>query len=138
MQPTILIVEDECMTVIALAFAAEDAGAMVIGPVATVSAALELLQTVKIDAAILDANLLDRDLTPVALRLIEDAVPFVIHSAVGLPADLSAVFPDVPQVAKPARPETVVRRLLPQRSHPDVNAPRAIAYAVVERHVSEP
>lgn len=47
MQPTILIVEDECMTVIALAFAAEDAGAMVIGPVATVSAALELLQTVK-------------------------------------------------------------------------------------------
>lgn len=115
MQPIVLIVEDECMIAIGLAFAAEDAGAFVVGPVATVAAALELLETIKIDAAILDANLLDRDITPVALRLIDDAVPFVIHSAIGLPADLAAVFPDIPQITKPARPKTVVRRLLPGR-----------------------
>jgi DNA-binding response OmpR family regulator len=52
----------------------------VVGPAATVRKALDLLDREVIHAAILDANLPDGDVTPVAEELIERGVPFIINT----------------------------------------------------------
>ncbi|MEG3178197.1 response regulator [Sphingomonas sp. RB3P16] len=111
-QIAILIVEDESLIALGLALAAEDAGALVVGPVATVSDALALLQNGGIDAAVIDANLLDGIVTPVAIMLAAQAVPFVMHTATGMPDALDEVLADVPVIMKPARPEHVVQTLI--------------------------
>lgn len=113
-KPLILIVEDDEIQSMDLAGSVEDAGGEVVGPVATVAEALALLDKLQISGAVLDANLLDRNVTPVALKLIDLAVPFVIHTGIGLPDELAAAFPHVSVIMKPSRPETVVRQLLDQ------------------------
>lgn len=110
----ILIVEDDEIQAMDLAAMVEDVGGEVIGPVATVAEALALLNQQQIAGAVLDANLLDRNVTPVALQLIDLAVPFVIHTGIGLPDELAAAFPHVSVIMKPSRPETVVRQLFDQ------------------------
>lgn len=60
------------------------------------------------DAAVIDAKLLDGFVTPVAMRLAEQAVPFVVHRATGLPGELACAIAHAPLVMKPARPEHVV------------------------------
>lgn len=111
-QLSILIVEDEGLIALGLAMAAEDAGAVVIGPVATVADALALLDIGGIGAAVVDVDLLDRDIMPVAIRLIEAGLPFIVHSAAGLPRELATTFPDATLVMKPARADYVVECLL--------------------------
>lgn len=111
---SILIVEDEAMLALDLACAVEDLDGKVVGPVATVADAFSLLATEAVAAAVLDANLLDGDVTPLVFALIEKAVPFVIHTGTGLPDDLIAVHPDVPVVMKPATPNMVLANLFDQ------------------------
>jgi hypothetical protein len=60
----------------------------VIGPASTVREALKLLHANEVDAAILDANLPDGDVTPVAKALIDRKVPFVINTGVAVPLQL--------------------------------------------------
>jgi ActR/RegA family two-component response regulator len=110
----ILIVEDDPCVASELAFSVECLDGRLIGPVATVAEALALVETESIAAAILDASLLDREVTPLALRLIERSVPFVVHTGTGLPAALSACFPDLPLVMKPASPPAVLAALSQQ------------------------
>jgi CheY-like chemotaxis protein len=71
--------------------AVEEANARVIGPASTVREALDLLHTNGVDAAILDANLPDGDVTPVAEQLIDRAVPFVINTGVAISPPASAL-----------------------------------------------
>ena len=81
---SILIVEDEAMVALGLAFAAEDAGAIVVGPAASTIEALTLLAEQIVDAAILDVHLIDRDVTPVALALVDRSqVPKQSRNATG-------------------------------------------------------
>jgi DNA-binding response OmpR family regulator len=108
----ILIVEDEAFAAMDLADFIVHAEGVPVGPAATVAEALTLLENEAVDAAILDANLLDRDVTPVALRLIELGLAFVIHSALGLPDELAARHPHLTVVMKPARPTVVLAALL--------------------------
>lgn len=110
----ILIVEDDDVLAMNLAAAVEDRRCSVAGPVATVTQALAALDAAWVDAAVLDANLLDGDVTPVAMALIERAIPFVIHTGIGLPAELASVFPHVSVIMKPADPDDVVACLLGQ------------------------
>ena len=107
----VLIVENEPLIALDLTAAVLEQNGIVIGPVPTVAEALAILADQPIGAAILDAKLDDRDITPVAVRLIEQAVPFVIHSGTGLPAELAARHPDLPVILKPKRPEDVVASL---------------------------
>lgn len=109
---SILVVEDEPMLALDLASTIEDLGGIVIGPVATVAEALLLLERERIAAAVLDANLADRDITPVVLRFIAEAVPFVIHTGTGLPAALAAEHPALPVVMKPTRSAEVIATLV--------------------------
>ena len=110
----VLIVENEPLIALDLTTAVQDQNGIVIGPVPTVAEALAILADRAVGAAILDAKLDDRDITPVAVRLLEQAVPFVIHSGTGLPAELAASHPDLPVILKPKRPEDVVARLAEQ------------------------
>lgn len=108
----IVIVEDHGLIAEDIALAVEDADGVVIGPVATVAEALKLLREVGVDAAILDGNLLDRDVTPVALHLQSAQIPMIIYSAIGVPEELKTLCPGIPAVMKPTKVAVVVDRLI--------------------------
>ena len=116
---SVLIVEDDPMIAMGLAFAAEDVGAIVVGPAASTLEALTLLGQAVVDAAILDVQLADRDMTPVAVALIDAGVPFLVHTGTGLPADLAAAFPQLPIMMKPAMPNNVMARRLAEMRQSD-------------------
>jgi DNA-binding response OmpR family regulator len=107
----ILIVEDEPLIAMCLADAVECMKGLVVGPAASVKEALVLIERHAIAAAILDANLSDRDVTPVALLLTKLRVPFIVHTAVGLPAGLAHILRKIRVVLKPQAPEFVVDQL---------------------------
>lgn len=107
----ILIAENEIFIALDLAATVEDAGGSDVGPAATVEEALALLDGQPVAAAILDVNLGDCDIGPVADLLIARGVPIFFHTAVGLSDELSARFPDVVVHLKPSRPEEIVREL---------------------------
>src|SRR5437762_820968 len=73
----ILIVEDEYMLASDLAGFLEERGAAIVGPVGSVSEALALAKRESIDVAVLDVNLREERVYPVADALIEQCVPIV-------------------------------------------------------------
>jgi CheY-like chemotaxis protein len=107
----ILIVEDEPLIALVLQALVEDAEGEVVGPVGSASAALALLQTWVVAAAILDVHLQDRDVTPVAEVLGARNVPMVFHSAESLPPHLRLRHPKASFYQKPVEPTLLVRRL---------------------------
>ena len=77
---TILLVEDEYMIAMDMADHLQEAGATVLGPVATVEEAFDLIDDHghAIDAAVLDVNLgPGRTAYPIADRLAEIGVPYL-------------------------------------------------------------
>ena len=90
----ILIAEDEYLLAIDLQCELEDAGAVVVGPVADLSGAIALInEGRRIDAAILDANLGGEMVFPAADLLIERSVPIVFttgYDASGIPSRFDA------------------------------------------------
>jgi len=114
----ILVAEDEPLVAMDLVHAIEEADGCVVGPVATVSEAMALLSSEAIEAAIIDANLADRDATPLALALIDRSVPFVIYTGSDAPLELTAQCSSLLIVTKPARPTWVLAALL-QSVSPD-------------------
>jgi len=108
---TILIVEDEPIVGLNLAFTVEDLGGRVAGPVATVAEAIELLPHIHASGAVLDGRLADRDVTPLAVDLAARGIPFVVHSGTGLPDALALTHPDLPLIMKPASSVAVLREL---------------------------
>lgn len=91
----ILVAEDEYM--IADEFCAElaEAGAVVIGPVATIQGALELIASEpEIDGAVLDINLGGEMIFPAAELLMERGVPIVFatgYDAIAIPTRFAHV-----------------------------------------------
>jgi CheY-like chemotaxis protein len=78
----ILIVEDEFVVAMDLAFMLQGAGYSILGPVGSVAQALELLRHWRPDAALLDVVLRDGErVTPVARVLAAMDVPFMLASA---------------------------------------------------------
>ena len=109
---TVLVVEDEPLIAMSLSLAIEDAGGKVIGPVPAVGDALAHHASPEGATASLAANLSDRDIPPLALRLASRRVPFVIYTAVGVPSELCVALPGVPVVMKPEAPEQVLSLLI--------------------------
>ena len=107
----VLIVEDEMLIAFDLADEVERAGGKVIGPFSSVGAALRALRSESVEGAILDANLADRDIAPVAIALINQGIPVIIHTGVGVPAEILRIAPDVPVWLKPTSVENVVAAL---------------------------
>lgn len=103
----LLVVEDEYLLALYLADVLGDMGAEVLGPVACVADALELIEAAPgIDAAILDVNLAGEAVFPVADRLSALRVPFAFAS--GYDPDLMpARFRDVDVCQKPIDADAV-------------------------------
>ena len=96
----ILVAEDEAIIAMDVAMAIRDAGGQVAGPAASVKQALALINTMPVAGAILDVNLSDGDISPVAEILLAAGIPIIIQTGVGLPAG-SAVAP----LVRPVGPE---------------------------------
>jgi DNA-binding NtrC family response regulator len=109
----ILVVEDEPYIALELQAAIEEAGGKVVGPVGSVRAALALLQECpEVSAAVLDVQLSDREVTPVAKALSARGVPVVFQSAKSLPPDLVRQCPNAVLYKKPVAAEALLRTLL--------------------------
>jgi CheY-like chemotaxis protein len=106
----VLIVEDQLIVALDIQMAVEDANGEVVGPAATVREALELLRAEEVDGAILDANLPDGDVTPVAEELIGRGIPVVINTGVALPLKLRR-HADLPVFRTPTAPTCLIREL---------------------------
>ncbi|MGP7794704.1 response regulator [Sphingomonas sp. CLY1604] len=108
----VLVVEDEWLLAEHLRNVVEDAGGTAIGPVATVQAALTLLDGLAEppDAATLNVRLADDLSYPVADRLAADGVPFAFITA-NRAEDLPERFRACPAIAKPFRDAEVAALL---------------------------
>jgi CheY-like chemotaxis protein len=95
----ILIAEDEVLIAMGIADKVTDRGGKVIGPVASVERALELIASEVIDGAILNVNLQDSDSYPIADALIRRHIPFVFATGY---SELPPRFAHVRHFKKPA------------------------------------
>lgn len=95
----VLIVEDAVLLALELETGLSDAGAEVVGPAYELEEAMALLDR-PIDAAVLDANLNGRSVTPVAEALARRNVPFVFATGYGETGGAPGGF-DAPVIRKP-------------------------------------
>ena len=106
---SVLIVEDEFLIAMEMEAILTGHGFLIVGPVATVDGALQLLERQRPDAAVLDMNLQGIAATPVAITLREMNIPFVIASAYrrsDMPAD--DALRDAVNIGKPIEPAALL------------------------------
>jgi DNA-binding NtrC family response regulator len=108
---TVLVAEDNMLVALNIALALEDREAHVLGPCARVSEALRVLDGADIVGAILDVDLIDGPVTPLAQALIAKDMPIVFCTGVGLPEELKALIPDATVFLKPTEPERLIDKL---------------------------
>src|SRR5438105_539813 len=112
----ILLLEDELLIAMQLELLIEDFGCAIVGPVASCPAALYLLKSEEIDAAILDLVVRDEHCDSVADELDANGIPWALSTA----CDVSVLDPryrSVPLVAKPFM-ESEVRLILQELLNP--------------------
>lgn len=110
-RPRILIVEDEWILADALAADLIDIGYSVVGPVASVRKALEVLEQEGIDGAILDVSLgVGQNSFPIAAVLVRRGIPFLFTTGYQA-TDLLPDFAGKIVLAKPVLLGTLKRRL---------------------------
>lgn len=76
----VLVVEDDYFLAMDMKHNLQQAGVIVVGPVARVADALELISKGRIDAAVLDIELSAETSYPIADRLMAMRIPFVFVS----------------------------------------------------------
>jgi two-component sensor histidine kinase/CheY-like chemotaxis protein len=96
----ILVVEDEPLLALDIAFQLEGAGVTIIGPASDATEALALIGQFRFDAAMLDANLAGEPVDAIADTLALQGTPFIFVSGYGKDA-LPASFPDIELLPKP-------------------------------------
>jgi hypothetical protein len=106
----ILVAEDNDWIAAALVQTITDYRGIALGPAQTNIGALALIDEHP-DGAILDGNLLDGPITPVARALCDRSVPLVVFTGLGLPFDLQRSHPDIPVILKPSPYEAVIRAI---------------------------
>lgn len=108
---SILVVEDEYFIARELVFALHHHGLKVIGPVAEIGEALALVASGRqIDGAILDINLHNETIFPLADLLRERSIPFVFATGYDQNA-IPDAYADVPRWQKPFEYEQLVNAL---------------------------
>jgi CheY-like chemotaxis protein len=79
-RPNVLVLEDEWIIADQIETALEEAGYAVVGPVGRLDAALALLKTHTVDAAVLDINVHGDRSYRIARQLAQGEIPFVFMS----------------------------------------------------------
>ena len=116
--PRVLLVEDEALVGMMIQDTLADCGFQIIGPVCTMAEALDAARSGDFDTAILDINLGDELVYPVADILVKRRVPFIFVT--GYEVDgVDRRFSDVPVLQKPVEQE-VLQRLFARGRKPAV------------------
>jgi CheY-like chemotaxis protein len=102
----VLIVEDEMLVAMDIAGLLQDIGCRIVGPAGTLAAALPLARDEELDAAILDVNLENKGVEPVAAELARRGIPFVFATGY-VRDDLPPRFRDRPVLEKPFTREDI-------------------------------
>lgn len=108
-QRRIAIVEDETLVGMLIEEALQDVGCAIVGQAGTVAEALALVERERPDAVTLDGNLAGELSGPVAQRLRELGIPFMVVTGYG---ELMQSDPDLapaPRVSKPFTPSGLVQ-----------------------------
>lgn len=103
----VLIVQDNIYLALDLGAAVEQLGGRVVGPAATATEALALLEKEQVAAALIDAELTD-GASPIITALAERRLPYVIEASTNLASEIMMVAPNAPVLIKPIRPLDVV------------------------------
>ena len=108
----LLVVEDEYLIAASLARELEGRGAAVVGPAGSVRDALALVEAEgdRLDGAVLDINLRDERVYPVADALAARGVPFVFLTGYDARA-IPDAYAGVPRCEKPVSPALLARTL---------------------------
>lgn len=106
----ILVVEDEYFIADAMQRGLEDVGARVIGPAATVEDALALLDSNSVNGAILDVNLDNEGVFPVAEALTARSIPFVFATGYSA-SDLPSQWRHITRLEKPVDASKIANAL---------------------------
>jgi|HubBroStandDraft_2_1064218.scaffolds.fasta_scaffold120342_2 CheY-like chemotaxis protein len=106
----ILVVEDETMIAMLIEDMLCNLGCVTVGPAYNVAKALELIQSERFDAAILDVNLAGERTTPVAQALHIKSIPFFFATGYG-PAGVAAQFSKHLVLTKPFQQSELERAL---------------------------
>ena len=108
----VLVIEDEPIIAEDLRDALTAAEAIVVGPVASVGEARRILKGgTAVDAALLDVNLTDGEVTPVLEALRARRVPVVIYTGGSLPKGVLQRHPDLLALSKPFLPARLIGEL---------------------------
>lgn len=93
--------EDEALILMDLQAMLGDLGCEVVGPVATVDAALAVTRQNELDGALLDINLHGERITPAAEELVARSVRFILCTGYGRNLDDEPAIRDAPRLTKP-------------------------------------
>jgi DNA-binding NtrC family response regulator len=111
----VLIVEDEALVAATLADVVESAEGEVVGVVGSVSEARQMIQRTAFDAAVLDLNLSDGEVTPVLEALQARQAPTVVYTGSELPPRIKQRHPELVTLRKPVLPGRLVAEILRAR-----------------------
>lgn len=99
-KPRVLVVEDNFLFTTDLTSVLERIGFVVVGPCASLAAALELLQIAPIEIALIDYHIGEAPSEELAKRLDQMAIPFAFCTGTA-PGDLARQFRATPIIPKP-------------------------------------
>lgn len=103
-QPRILVAEDEFIIAYDLCDTVKEAGYSVEGPHPNISSAMLAFQKEKPDLAILDVNLDDGIVYPLAEKLAQEDIPIIFHSGQYSREEMQKRFPSAQTLCKPCPP----------------------------------
>ena len=106
----VLVVEDEMMVSMLIEDMLEDLGCQVVGPASRLEEAIELVNSVELDCAVLDVNLGGQPIFPLADLLREKGAPFAFATGYG-DAGLRDADKGSPVLQKPFREGDLARIL---------------------------
>lgn len=107
-QMRILVVDDDAIIAMDTAEILQMAGHEVVGPATTVAQALDMIDEMPVDAAVLDIKLGHEMVWPVAQRLMERRAPFVFLSGFGSAYETPEALRQAPRIEKPVRVEALL------------------------------
>jgi len=105
----VLVVEDEALIAFDLEAMLTDAGIVVVGPVATLDAAISAAKTATVDAALLDVSLARQLVWPAAEILQRRNIPFLFLTGFA-GHSFPEAFASCVKLEKPCTPEILISR----------------------------
>ena len=113
----VLVAEDEMIIGYDLCDTVSEAGYLVEGPFDNLSSAMLAFQKSKPDIAILDVQLGDGSVYPLAEQMMAENVKVIFHSGQLTPNDVAIRFPDVEMLSKPCPPTEVIHSVRRAAQH---------------------